>query len=358
MDGVPGVTQPPIQPGDSFVYEFAPKDAGTFWFHPHVRGSEQVERGLFGVLIVEDVPALAYSQDVVWVLDDWRLTKDGTAVDPRFNTGRDLMHDGRWGQMITVNGKLNHELIVKPGERIRLRMVNTSNARVYAPNFDGLDAKVIAVDGMYAEKPLSPAGFVLAPGNRLDLDIQFSAKQEGQLFPIFDQFSRRRTYQLASIRVDSGSVETPNFPSPAHAKIPGWKTALSTEVHTEFVLNAQRGGKLGIQWQINGKPYSDYKPTSLTAGKWHRLRFTNSSGRLHPMHIHGQFFKVLSRNGEPANEPYFRDTVLLRPREVVDVGLVPLDPGEWMMHCHILEHAEAGMMTVLSVMPATKDDIK
>jgi len=73
---------------------------------------------------------------------------------------------------------------------------------------------------------------------------------------------------------------------------------------------------------------------------------------MHPMHIHGQFFKVLSRNGEAVDEPYFRDTVLLRARDVVDVGLVPLDPGEWMMHCHILEHAESGMMTVLSVLPA------
>lgn len=352
MDGVPGVTQPPIQPGDEFTYEFTPKDAGTFWFHPHVRGSEQVERGLFGTLVVEDVPSLGYSQDVVWVLDDWRLTPDGSKIDPRFNTGGDLMHDGRWGSTVTVNGRLNHELLVKPGERIRLRLVNTSNARAYAPNFDGLDAKVIAVDGMYTERPLDPAGFVLAPGNRLDLDVRVTKEQQGELFAVVDQFSSRRTYQLASIRVDGVPVVTPGFKSPAQAKIPDWKDALSTPVHTDFMLNARRGGKFGIEWLINNRPYSDYKPTSLAAGKWHRLRFTNSSGRLHPMHIHGQFFKVLTRNGKPADEPYFRDTVLLRPRDVVDLGIVPLDVGEWMMHCHILEHAEAGMMTVLSVQSA------
>jgi len=349
MDGVPGVTQPPIQPGESFTYEFTPKDAGTYWFHPHVRGSEQVERGLFGTLVVEDVPALGYSRDVVWVLDDWRLTADGSKIDPRFNTGGDLMHDGRWGQTVTVNGRLNHELLVAPGERIRLRLVNTSNARAYAPNFEGLDAKVIAVDGMYTERPLDPAGFVLAPGNRLDLDIRFSDEQQGELFAVVDQFSSRRSYQLASIRVDGEPVATPQFASPAQAKIPAWNDGVSTPVHTDFVLNARRGGKLGIEWLINNRPYADYKPTSLVAGQWHRLRFTNSSGRLHPMHIHGQFFKVLTRNGKPADEPYFRDTVLLRPRDVVDIGLVPLDEGEWMMHCHILEHAESGMMTVLSV---------
>ncbi len=352
MDGVPGVTQPPIAPGEGFVYEFTPKDAGTFWFHPHVRGSEQVERGLFGVLIVEDTPSLGYSQDVVWVLDDWRLTKDGSAIDPRFNTGGDLMHDGRWGNIITVNGKLNHELVVAPGERIRLRLVNTSNARAYAPNFAGLDAKVIAVDGMYTQAPLDPAGFVLAPGNRLDLDIRFNPEQAGELYAVVDQFSSRRNYQLASIRVDGQAVKTPDFASPATAKVPAWKEGMDVAVHTDFNLNAQRGGRFGIEWQINGRPYANYKPTSLTVNKWQKLRFTNSSGRMHPMHIHGQFFKVLSRNGVAAKETYFRDTVLLRGREVVDIGMVPLDAGEWMMHCHILEHAEAGMMTVLSVKAA------
>ncbi len=61
------------------------------------------------------------------------------------------------------------------------------------------------------------------------------------------------------------------------------------------------------------------------------------------------FFKVLARNGAPIDEPFFRDTVLVHGRETVDIGLVPLDEGSWMMHCHILEHAEAGMMTMIEV---------
>ena len=67
------------------------------------------------------------------------------------------------------------------------------------------------------------------------------------------------------------------------------------------------------------------------------------------MHIHGQFFKVIARNGQPVDAPYFRDTVLLRGRETIDVGMVPTDWGRWMMHCHILEHAESGMMTEVRV---------
>lgn len=89
--------------------------------------------------------------------------------------------------------------------------------------------------------------------------------------------------------------------------------------------------------------------TQLAEGKWVRVRFQNDSTRLHPMHVHGQFFKVIARNGQAVDDPYFRDTVLLRGRETIDVGMVPLDWGRWMMHCHILEHADSGMMTEVQV---------
>src|SRR5262245_36252257 len=119
MDGVPGVTQAAVQPGESFTYEFTPKDAGTFWFHPHIRSSEQIERGLFGVLVVEDPVPRPYSREVVWVLDDWLLGRDGE-IFPEFNTRHDLMHDGRWGNVITVNGSTTERLDVAPGERLRV----------------------------------------------------------------------------------------------------------------------------------------------------------------------------------------------------------------------------------------------
>jgi FtsP/CotA-like multicopper oxidase with cupredoxin domain len=122
-------------------------------------------------------------------------------------------------------------------------------------------------------------------------------------------------------------------------------------VDVTYVLNAQRGGEHGIQWTINGRPWGEHEVTELEGGRWVRVRFQNDSGRLHPMHIHGQFFKVIARNGQPVDAPYFRDTVLLRGRETIDVGMVPIDWGRWMMHCHILEHAESGMMTEVEVAP-------
>ena len=351
MDGVPNVTQPPVLPGESFVYEFVPKDAGTFWFHPHVRSSEQVERGLYGVLIVEDPQPKPYSQDVIWILDDWRLTPDGSAIDPNFNTRQDLMHDGRMGNVIAVNGRTDEQLTVKAGERIRLRIVNTANARVFIPDFSRLNAEIIAVDGNYAAEPFVLRRLEVSPGNRVDFDITFSPEDAGRVIPIYDRF-KRKPNRLATIRVLDEVVETPEFDSPARAHVPQWKGAESLEPTLEYKLNTRPGGEYGIEWTMNGMTYSAHeRPNTLYLNEWAKIRFTNDSSRLHPMHMHGNFFRLLTRNGRRIPEQFWRDTVLTRPKETIEIGLVPIDEGPWLLHCHILEHAAAGMMTIVDVKP-------
>ncbi len=350
MDGVPHATQPPIQPGESFTYEFTPKDAGTFWFHPHVRSSEQVERGLYGLLIVEDRTPPPYTQDVAWILDDWLLGPDGQIFD-KFNTRHDLMMDGRWGNAITVNGRTDTNLSLASGERIRLRLLNASNGRIYVPDLTGLDVQVIAVDGLYARTPTPLTRFELAPGNRLDLDI--TVKGGGRSLIVMDRFFPDRPNRLAEISID-GTKQAPAFDSPAHAHVPAWSDGLAQPVAHEFRIDAQQGGEYGIQWSFDGKPFAGHQHHQepalvLERGKWVRLRFVNASARLHPIHLHGMFFKLLARDSIAVDEPYFHDTVLVHPRESIDIGVIPLDAGDWMMHCHILEHAEAGMMTMLAV---------
>ncbi len=353
MDGAPGLTQAPVRPGESFVYEFVPKDAGTFWFHPHLRSSEQVERGLFGVLVIDEPTPPGFTRDAVWVLDDWRLGADGQ-IDPRFNTTHDLMHDGRWGNVATVNGRMRETLTVRPGERLRLRLVNTANGRVFKPDFSGLAAEVIAVDGMYSARPLPPAGFEIAPGNRLDLDVTIPRDAAGRRVQVVDRFTRE-PFPLAAIEVAGDPVATPTFASPARAPVPAWRDALATEPTKTIELNSKRGGPFGITWMLNGEAYADpldhshHQGFALPLGRFAHLRFTNVSYRLHPMHVHGMFFRVLARNGTPVDEPYWRDTTLVHAQETVDVGLVPVDEGKWMLHCHVLEHAEAGMMTTVEV---------
>jgi FtsP/CotA-like multicopper oxidase with cupredoxin domain len=356
MDGVPGVTQPPVEPGGSFVYDFIARDAGTFWFHPHMRSSEQVERGLFGVLIVEDRDPPPFSREIVWVIDDWRLGRDGQ-IAPEFNTRHDLAHDGRWGEVITVNGQAATSEIVAPGERIRLRIVNVANGRVFAPDFSALDAAVIAFDALPTDRPLAPTDLELAPGNRVDIDLRIPGELAGRRIPVVDRFTRRRL-PIADLVVADEVQETPSFTvrlgSP-FARWPGAEAASPTEI---LRLGARAGGPYGIEWTINDAAqrhdegaHTHHATFGLTQGRWAKLRFANESGRLHPMHLHGQFFYVVARNGRPVHEEHWRDTVLVHPREVVDVALAPEDPGLWMLHCHILEHAESGMMTLVKVAP-------
>ncbi len=350
MDGVPHATQPPVPPGGSFTYEFTPKDAGTFWFHPHVRSSEQVERGLYGALIVEDREPAPYTQDVVWILDDWLLGEDNQ-IDGRFNTPHDLAHDGRWGNHITVNAQTGTSLHLAVDERVRLRLLNASNGRIYAPDFGDLKVEVIAVDGLYLRAPIALERFELAPGNRLDLDIS-APGATSRVVTVYDRFTSRPN-RLAELQVDGGS-NIPRFASPARGRVPSWSTAIASPVTKEFTLDARRGGRFGIEWTFNDQAFAghDHQHAAalvLTRGAFAKLRFSNISGRLHPIHLHGMFFKVVARNGDAVDEPFFRDTVLVHPRETVDIGLVPLDEGHWMMHCHILEHAEAGMMTMIDV---------
>ncbi|MBL9100939.1 MAG: multicopper oxidase family protein [Myxococcales bacterium] len=354
MDGVPGVTQSPIEPGETFVYDFVTKDAGTFWFHPHLRGSEQVERGLHGILLVgEGGPPIV--REEVWVLDDWRLGDDGQ-IDPEFVTRHDLAHDGRWGSMITVNGVTSTTLELRPGERARVRLLNVANGRVFRPRFGAMAARLVAFDGRPTVRPLPVDTLELAPGNRADVELV--APAQPQMIAVEDTFTRRRI-PLASIRVDGAPAPADaalTFPTLA---VPDWSEALALAPDETIRLQARRGGPHGVEWTLNDEVMRhvqhehasmQHEPRyTMRAGRFTKLRFVNDSARLHPMHLHGQFFLVLARDGVAVAEDHWRDTVLVRSRETVDVALVPRDPGIWALHCHIQEHHDSGMMTMVRV---------
>jgi FtsP/CotA-like multicopper oxidase with cupredoxin domain len=256
----------------------------------------------------------------------------------------------------TVNGKVRPTFASRPGERLRLRLLNSANGRAFAPDFAGLGGTAIAFDGMYAAEPLPVTGLELAPGNRIDLDFVVPRDAAGKRFTVVDRFTRN-PFPLAVIEVGGDAADTPDFASPAAAHVPRWPAADERPADARIALNARMGGPYGIEWTLNGEVMRHdgdahdhhHAPYTLRRGRWAKLRFVNESARLHPMHIHGQFFKVLARDGRAVEERHWRDTVLVRPRETVDVGLVPLDLGLWMLHCHILEHAESGMMTLVEV---------
>src|SRR6516164_9736420 len=156
MDGVPGISQPPIRPGERFVYEFTPPDAGTFWYHPHADSLQQLGRGMAGALIVEEPQPLPVDRDVLWMLADWRLTAKAQ-IASGFGNGMEASMSGRVGNTVTVNGVVSREARVRAGERIRLRLVNCSLARIMALRFEGHHPLVIAIDGQPCD-PHEPDG--------------------------------------------------------------------------------------------------------------------------------------------------------------------------------------------------------
>ena len=126
MDGVPGLTQPPIRPGESFTYEFTPPDAGTFWYHPHADSLQQLGRGLAGALIVEEREPVGVDRDLLWFIEDWRLD-DGGRIAPGFGNRMEAGMSGRIGNTVTVNGRVPETVSVRAGERLRLRIVESSS---------------------------------------------------------------------------------------------------------------------------------------------------------------------------------------------------------------------------------------
>ena len=170
MDGVAYLTQPPIEPGEQFLYEVPLADSGTYWYHAHTMGWEQVARGLYGPLIVDDDEDPAVDHDFTLMIDDWRLDQDGQIDFASFGNLHDWSHAGRYGNWLTVNGTSDPVLAAKPGARLRLRLINAANARIFKIKIDGAVAILIAEDGAVC-LPKKIDIVKLAPGQRADLII-------------------------------------------------------------------------------------------------------------------------------------------------------------------------------------------
>ena len=205
MDGVAHLTQPPIAAnGGTFVYEFEAKDAGTFWYHPHSRSYEQVGRGLAGALVVEERAPIAVDRDVTWVLG--RLAAHPGGAAPRATSGAcsTSRHAGRIGNTVTINGVVPESLDVRAGERIRLRLVNAANARMFALEFRGHRPWIVALDGQPVE-PHEPEGgrVVLGPSMRADLVLDLSGKP-GERHTVHDTYYPRNSYRLLDLAYSAG----------------------------------------------------------------------------------------------------------------------------------------------------------
>jgi FtsP/CotA-like multicopper oxidase with cupredoxin domain len=373
MDGVGHLTQPPVEPGASFRYSFPIRDHGTFWYHPHVHSAEQVARGLAGALIVEDDRPPEVDEDVVWVLGDWRLDARARLTED-FGHFRDQSHDGRLGNTVTINGRVPESLAARPNARWRLRLLNAAVARVFALRFGALAPWIVARDGRACMPHPPPDGRVtLGPGERADLILDL-AGDAGARLAVVDERQPRQAYRLVDLALDGAPVRATALTA-APAALPADDVAVPElaravplrlvlgggmmdprlargEVARDMVAAAFRRREI---WMLNGRSTvtasQDHRQHAghhhdhgaplftLDLGRSYTLEIVNDTAWPHPVHLHGHVFRVETG----AARGQWRDTLLVEPAERATVSFVADAPGDWMLHCHILDHQEAGM---------------
>jgi len=371
MDGVPHLTQKAVEPGRSFDYRFTCPDAGTFWYHPHIMSSEQVARGLHGVLIVEEPDPPKVDQDRVFVIDDWRLMDDGQIHAASFGSIGERAHGGRYGNTFTLNGSTNHTVAAKAGERLRLRLCNVSNANIFGLKIDDHAARVIAIDGQPVTPFEAKDGFIaLASGQRNDVIVDMTGKPRTKsAIRLFTYDEERVIGHIAYHPKEQRREKVLNDPIALPANPLDTKLELSNaETHSLIMDGGAMGGmtgawvegkwlgmremvrRHGFVWSFNGVAGMPKDPLFKAArGRTGKLKMVNRTAWPHAMHLHGHHFKQIARQPDGPSEPHWRDTILINPDEEFIMAFVADNPGKWMLHCHMLEHQEGGMTTWFEV---------
>lgn len=370
MDGVSGLTQAAVAPGQSFDYAFQVPDAGTFWYHAHTRSWEQVARGLYGVLIVDERQPVSVDRDYVLLIDDWRLDQDAQIHDASLGSLHDWSHAGRLGQWLTVNGKPLETFAVAAGQRVRLRVVNTANARVFTLSFGKLEPHVIALDGQpVTPRPLGKV-LTIAPAQRADLIIDIAGNIGEPAY--IDVMTRREVIQVARFVDDRASDGDAKPVAPPFAGLPANPLSkvldLVNPVRAGLLMEGGAMGgmrsamlkgerrsireliKEGAVWAFNDTVgMTDSPLVSARRGQTVVIDMRNQNRWPHAMHLHGHHFKVVEREGDAVNDDSWRDTELVQPGESVSIAFVADNPGKWLLHCHMLEHQAGGMTTWLEI---------
>jgi FtsP/CotA-like multicopper oxidase with cupredoxin domain len=402
MDGVPGMTQAPVAADAQYTYRFAVAQAGTYWYHPHV--GVQLDRGLYGPLIVED-PDEPGGYDHEWtvVLDDWI---DGTGYTPdqvlaalrqgmsgmgmtaaspspmasmsgmpmpggsptassgpagpspvMSGAARSSLLGGDAGDVrypyYLINGRIRtapRTATARPGQRARIRFINAAADTAFRVALGGHQLTVTHTDG-YPVAPVHADALLIGMGERYDVTVTLG---DG-VFPLTALAEGKNATALALVRTAAGEPP-PADVRPAElggrlASYAGMRAAPQARLAARAPDVTYRlrltGGMSRYDWGINGQAFDMSKPGALrfgmTQGQRVRVVFDNATTMYHPMHIHGHTFAL-----GPAGPR--KDTVIVRPRQQVACDLDADNPGQWMTHCHNLYHApeNSGMMALLS----------
>jgi FtsP/CotA-like multicopper oxidase with cupredoxin domain len=358
VDGVPFLTQPFVHKGETFDYTFTPPDAGTYWYHPHCNSLVQLSRGLGGLLIIEEARDPGYDADIALNLRDWRLGPDGQLTG--LFVPRQTARAGTFGMVRTANWRREPTYDAPSGGLVRLRLAATDVTRIYRPVVEGADTVVVALDGNPLQAPQPLAKQALAPGQRMDLIVRMPDEED-------------RTVDLRDLSSGSATLARVRSVGPSRRRdlrdidalppnpIPEADLSAASEIALELTATAERVarsvfcGDLGYSfWAINGTPWPGSSPdplaplAELRLGRSYILKLHNRTPHAHPVHLHGMSFKLV-RSDRRELPAVYTDTALVLPDERIDVALIADNPGDWLLHCHVIEHQETGMTGFLRV---------
>ena len=370
QDGVPGITMNAIQPGETFTYEFTATVPGTYWYHSHQKSAEQVDKGLYGTLIVEPKEEEKIDRDHTLVFDEWMSDPNAESNMNMNMSGMDhsnmdmssMGHNMNMYDIFTINGKSGaavQPLKVKKGEKVRLRLVNAGYMS-HKLHLHGHEFKIVATDGqpLKNSQPIKDELLNIAPGERYD--IEFIANNPGEWLlechgnmKGTDGMKVKIQYEGQASNTDKANAKEnlPVVDMTTYGKYETGPFTLDEKYDVEYTMDLGTAmGKNGMIFTINGKTYPDTAPINVKTGDLVKVRIVNNSPKdVHPMHLHGHFFQVLSKNGKPVTgSPLIKDSLNVNPGEEYVVVFKADNPGNWMFHCHELHHASAGMVTELT----------
>ena len=355
MDGT-GEVQKPIQPGEEFEYRFDLPDAGSFWYHSHHNETVQMERGMYGAIIVEDEADPVVDAEKLFMIDDMKLTANYEFTRPSWALPRLIeKHDGRQGDTLLINGKVDPVVNIHAGQIERWRFINSSSARYFKLHLGGKPFKIIGTDGGLIEKPVLVTEALITPGERIDIVV--GPFKEGETFPI-EALSYNRVTFLKPKKQRFASIEVLEE-KPSVALIPDVLRTIEplapqdAPVNRTVKLSVGPSIKNVLDFKVNGGLHVQDKPVII--GDLQVWEVNNVSLMDHPFHLHGFFFQVLEINGKAPEYKAWKDTINLTPRTKVKIAWMPDNrPGKWMYHCHILEHHAAGMMANFEVIDGSQ----
>ncbi|MBW5445331.1 multicopper oxidase domain-containing protein [Cohnella sp. CFH 77786] len=334
MDGVPGMTQNVVKPGQSFTYKFRANQEGSYWFHSHQQASEQVAKGLFGALIVDPKQ------------EDDTYDEEVILINHRWKTGQ-----GRVNAFGIQDGEQFKQ--IEPGKKVKLRVINTDKlSRKYL--LQGASYRITSIDGVRIQNPDSLSdrtAFRLGAGGRYD--VAFTMPNHPVLFQLGDDRNDRNPSFVfytdtppanPAFQAESGLFDPSDYGKPVVNAI---TAAAKFDREFKMILGNKMGfynGKFTFLWTINGEVYPHVPTLVVKEGDKVKTTFVNKSLAEHPMHLHGHHMTVLKKNGEKVKTPWMTDTLNVLPGESYEVGFVADNPGMWMDHCHNLDHAATGMI--------------